>query len=84
VIAQSGISDWGWADYGLSGLVIAGLLALVWHVTRLHRDERSEWRSESREERKETRESVERHMDKLDHTIQMFERTIHDRHKKEG
>ncbi|MBE0434645.1 MAG: hypothetical protein IBX56_02445 [Methylomicrobium sp.] len=32
-----------WSQFGLSGLVIAALFALIWFLVREHRAERSEW-----------------------------------------
>lgn len=36
-----------WADYGLQGLVIAGMSGFITWMVKLHRDERKEWRDES-------------------------------------
>lgn len=32
-----------WSQFGLSGLVIAALFALIWFLVREHRAERAEW-----------------------------------------
>lgn len=75
------ISDLGWADYGLAGVMVGGLLVLVFWLIRQQREERKENGDAHRQERTEWREANERQTEKLDRTMQSLEQAIRDRHQ---
>lgn len=42
------------AELGIAGVTVVGLLAFLWFITKGHRDERKEWWKQSKEVQKET------------------------------
>lgn len=48
------ITNFDWAQFGLSGLVIAAMFVTLFFVVRMHRDERKEWREDSNKRAEKT------------------------------
>lgn len=81
-IAQ-GAMELGWGDYGLAGLVIAGLIFLLFKQNTSHREERKEWRGDMdqnaqrhSDERKEWAGKAERQTDNLNRALNSLEKAI--------
>lgn len=72
--AANAASEWDWAQFGISGLVIGALFIGVWQLLKLHREERQEWRSDLQKmlERSDTR------TEKLGIAIESLDRSIRD------
>lgn len=65
-----------WAQFGLAGLVIGALFAVLWHFMKQHREEREKTSESHRDERREWRAEATSREERLQEIFKSFTEAV--------